>query len=235
MAMGLMVIWLTELRSAALSIAAFVVALVIATREFIQCFLGSLYVTAARPFSVGDWVQVGPHYGEVAHSDWFSTVLLEIDMESMSYAYTGKTLTIPNNQFVAGNIHYLNYMRRYVAHSFSIVRDAEGVDLFAAKALILNKAQEYCASFVEVAKRYSELIEKRLGVNIVDPKASVRITTTNLGKNQLAVTIFCPTKEAVDIEQKLIRDFMTFWYAEMARLKADETPPSNTAEDDEEV
>ena len=122
---GLIIIWLSELRFMALSIAAFAVALVVATREFIQCFLGSVYQASNRTFSVGDWIRIGNHYGEVVRSDWLSTTLLEIDLDSMTYGYTGKTLVIPNNQLVTNTVQNLNFMRRYVSHSFSITREAE--------------------------------------------------------------------------------------------------------------
>jgi small-conductance mechanosensitive channel len=218
---GLIIIWLSELRFVALSIATFTVALIIATREFIQCFLGALYQTSTRAFSIGDWIKVGSNYGEVVSSDWLTTKLLEIDMESMSYGYTGKTLVIPNNQFVANPIQNLNFMRRYVAHSFIIVRDAEPINVFQAKELILEKAQNYSASHNDVAQRYNEMLEKRLGVTLPGPESSVRVTTTNLGKNQFTITVFCPTEEAVKIEQKLTEDFMAFWYAEVEKLKVE--------------
>lgn len=217
---GLIIIWLSELRFVALSIATFIVALVIATREFIQCLMGSLYQASTRTFTIGDWIKVGAHYGEVGHSDWLSTTLLEIDMETMSYAYTGRTLVIPNNQFVANPIQNLNFMRRYVAHSFSIVREAEPVNPFDAKEFILEKAKEYSLPFSDVAQRYNGVIEKRMGVSITGPEASVRITTNNLGKNVFTVTVFCPTKDAVGIEQQLTEDFLDFWYRELALYKA---------------
>lgn len=225
---GLIIIWLSELRFVALSIATFVVALVIATREFIQCFLGYLYQTSTRTFVIGDWIKLGSHYGEVAKNDWLCTTLLEIDMESMSYGYTGKTLTIPNNQLVASSVQNLNYMRRFVAHTFVIVRDSDTLNVFEAKPLLLNKAKEYCASFSDVAQRYSALLEKRLGVDsLVGTEPSIRITTSNLGKNQIAITLFCPTQEAVNIEQKLTEDFMVFWHDELDRLKLEKENKKN--------
>ena len=217
--LGLIVIWLSELRFLALSIATFVVALVIATREFIQCFLGSLYLASTRTFSVGDWIKVGANYGEVVRSDWLSTTLLEVDIESMSYGYTGKTLIIPNNQFVVNSIQNLNFMRRYVVHSFAIVRDAEPVNVFLAKEAILEKIKTYSESFEAVAQRYNYVVEKRLGVSLPGPEASIRITTNHLGKNVFTITIFCPTTDVVRIEQKLSEDFMQFWYSEVDRLK----------------
>jgi small-conductance mechanosensitive channel len=211
-ALGLVIIWLSELRLIALSLAAFAVAFVIATREFIQCFIGSLYQASARSFSVGDWIKVGVHYGEVVSSDWLSTKLLEIDMETMSYEHTGRTLNVPNHLFISGATHNLNFMRRYVTHTFKLVRDADQVNVFDIKVQIMEKAREYCASFQDVAQRYNDLIERRLDSAVAGPEPTIRVTTTNMGKNEFSISVFCPTHLAVDIEQKLTEDFMEYWY-----------------------
>jgi small-conductance mechanosensitive channel len=150
-----------------------------------------------------------------------STTLLEVDMASRSYGYTGKTLLIPNNQFVASSVQNLNFMRRYVSHSISIIRDAEPTNVFHFREAILKNVKEYCAPFEEVALRYNGLIEKRLGISLAGPEASVRVTTTNLGKNEFTITLFCPTNEAVGIEQRLIEDFMGLWYGELDRREQD--------------
>lgn len=221
-AVGLIIIWLSELKFVALSIATFTVALIIATREFIQCFIGTIYLTSTRAFAIGDWIKVGSHCGKVVSSDWLTTKLLEIDLESMSYAYTGKTIVIPNNQLISSPVYNLNFMRHYVIHSFSIIRDAEPVNVYQAKEFILAKAKVYCEPHEELAKKYEKLLEKRLGVELPGPEASVRVTTTSLGKNQFTVSIFCATKEAATIEQKLTEDFMSYWYAEIAHLKANQ-------------
>ena len=97
-------------------------------------------------------------------------------------------MVIPNNRFVADTVTNLNFMRRYIAHSFTIVREADDINLFEAKELIFDRATEYCSSFSEVAERYNGLIEKRLGIILPGPEPSVRITTTSLGKNELTVT-----------------------------------------------
>lgn len=219
--LGLIIIWLSELRFVALSIATFMVALIIATREFIQCFLGALYQTSTRAFAIGDWIKIGNHYGEVVSSDWLTTQLLEVDIELKSYEYTGKTLIIPNNQFVANPIVNLNTMRRYVSHTFVIVRDAEFVNVFQAKDMILAQAKAYSEPFANIAQRYDAMLESRFGVNIGGSEPSVRITTSNLGKNQFEITVYCPTNQAKAIEQKLTEDFMKYWYNEAKRFKAE--------------
>lgn len=215
---GLVIIWLSELRFVALSIAAFAVALVVATREQIQCFLGAVYIASSRAFSIGDWIKVGDHYGEVVRSDWLTTTLLEVDVEGMSYSYTGRSLVIPNYKFSTGVIQNLNFMRRYVAHSFSIVREADALSVRDARLYLEDLVREYCSPFKEVADRYSTLIEKRLGIALSVSDLKVRVATNDTARNVFVVTIFCPTQEATRIEEEITEDFLDYWYSVTHKL-----------------
>ena len=75
-------IWSVEIQKFAFSIAAFVVAIVLATREFIQCFIGFIYVISNRPFRIGDWIQVVNYCGEVNSIDWINLTLLEVNISN---------------------------------------------------------------------------------------------------------------------------------------------------------
>jgi len=186
--------------------------LVIATKEFIACIVGAFYRASTRPYQVGDWIKVANFEGEVTDSDWLSTTLFEVDLKGGSYAYTGRTTVVPNSVLLVHTVQNLNYMRRYVTHSFSISRQSDEVNLFEIKEHILAKLKEYSEHFHEVAIRYNSLIEKRLDINISGPEPRVRITTTPEGFNIFTVSLFCPTDEAVEIEQKVTEDFMCFWF-----------------------
>ncbi|MFC6635734.1 mechanosensitive ion channel family protein [Microbulbifer taiwanensis] len=219
---GVIAIWITELREFALSIAAFSVAIVIALREFVQCFVGGLFQRAMRSYNVGDWVKIGDKFGEVTDSDWLSTTLLEIDPHGLGNGYTGATLYIPSSAFFTQSVKNLNFMRRYIEHSFSIVRESKGMNPFEAKAFIAERVREHCDSFREVAERYCKLIEHRMGVELSGPDAEVRITTNELGHDVLTVTVFCPREEAHEIEQRVTEDFYRFWL-EKTRQQAEPT------------
>lgn len=216
---GIITIWIAELREFAISIAAFSVAIVIALREFVQCFVGGVFHAAMRSFTVGDWVKVGDQFGEVIDSDWLSTTLLEIDPHGLGNGYTGTTLYLPNSVFFTQPVKNLNFMRRYIEHSFSIVRESKGVNPFVAKQFLSERVREHCESFREVADRYCKLIEHRLGVELSGPDAKVSITSNELGHDVITVAIFCPREEATEIEQKVTKDFYDFWYKE-ARAQA---------------
>ena len=217
---GFVLIWASELQNIAISIAAFMVALVIATKEFLACIVGAFYRASTRPYQVGDWVRIANYEGEVTDSDWLSTTLFEVDLKGGSYGYTGRTTVVPNSLLLTHTVQNLNYMRRYVTHTFSISRLSDEVNLFMIKDQILAKIREYSEHFHEVAIRYNSLIEKRLDINISGPEPRVRITTTPEGYNVFTVSLFCPTNEVVDIEQKVTEDFMRFWYEMRSQQQA---------------
>jgi len=197
-------LWGNELQKFALSIAAFVVAIVLATREYIQCLIGFLYVTSTRPFRVGDWVQTGSYCGEVTATDWAKLTMLEIDQDS--YTYTGKTLFIPNNQLITQPIKNLNFLKRYIPHKFIITMDV-GFDPYKNMDALLDKAKSYCEDFQSVAERYNAMIERTLDVSVPGPDPSISVSTTEMARIKTSITIFCPTEQATEIERKLTYDF----------------------------
>ncbi|TMM42542.1 mechanosensitive ion channel family protein [Colwellia ponticola] len=206
-------IWSEEIQKFAFSIAAFIVAIVLATREFIQCFIGFIYLLSSRPFRIGDWVQIGNYYGEVHSIDWAKVTLLEVDKDS--YQYTGKTLYMPNSKLITSIIKNLNFLKRYATHHFTIVRD-DSINPFEFIDELYEKAYLYCEDFNDVAIRYNQLIENRLDVSITGPDPHIQIATSELGDTQVFFTIFCPTESAMAIEQKLTNDFMRLWFEQKA-------------------
>ncbi|WP_426359079.1 mechanosensitive ion channel family protein [Pseudocolwellia sp. HL-MZ19] len=208
-------IWSAEIQKFAFSIAAFIVAIVLATREFIQCFIGFVYILSSRPFRVGDWIQVGNYYGEVHSTDWAKLTLLEIDKDE--YQYTGKTLYLPNSQLITSIIKNLNFLKRYAMHHFTIVRD-DSVNPYEFLDELNANAHSYCKDFRDVAIRYNQLIENRLGINIAGPDPHIQVATSDIGNTQVLFTVFCPTDKALEIEQKLTSDFMTLWFKHKASM-----------------
>lgn len=209
--------WAAEMQEFAFSIAAFSVAIVLATREFIQCVIGFFYLVSTRPFRVGDWIEVEQFVGEVSATDWIKTTLLEVNIET--YEYTGKTLFIPNNKLMTSPIKNLNFLKRYATHHFIITRD-QSVNPFVFIDKIIENAKAYCADFYDVAVRYNKMIERRLDITIAGPDPHIKISTTELGDTEIEITIFCPTDRAIEIEQAIYADFMGHWYSEKGKVKS---------------
>jgi small-conductance mechanosensitive channel len=209
-------LWAVEMQKFAFSIAAFSVAIVLATREFIQCIIGFFYLVSTRPFRIGDWIEVDQFVGEVSATDWIKSTLLEVDIKT--YEYTGKSLFIPNNKLMTSPIKNLNFLKRYATHHFSIVRD-QSVNPYGIIQKVIKNAKAYCADFHDVAVRYNQMIERRLDVKIAGPEPKIKISTSELGDTVVEITIFCPTERAIEIQQAITKDFMRYWYAEVNKAK----------------
>ncbi|WP_240914250.1 mechanosensitive ion channel family protein [Microbulbifer sp. SH-1] len=212
MVVGLFAIWVSELRDFALSIAAFSVAIVIALRDVVQCLVGGIYQASMRSFTIGDWVRIGDQFGEVIDNNWLSTTLLEIDPHGLGNGYTGTTLYVPNSVFFSQSVKNLNFMRRYIEHTFSIVRESKGQNPFVVKQFITDRVLQYCESFKDVAERYCKLIENRMGVELASTEPKIEFRTSDIGHDVLTITLFCPREAATEIEQKVTEDFYRFWY-----------------------
>jgi len=214
-------IWWPELHQFALSIAAVAVAVVIASKELILCISGTVLRTASGNTSIGDWIEVGDIRGEIIDQNVLATVLQEVNNNGNSYAYTGKTITLPNSLFLVQPIKNLNFMRRFVFHSFDIITEPE-VNTFEVKQMVLENIEKYSADFAELGARYHAFIVQRSGMDIPTPTPSVRIATTNIGKSIFSVTFFCPTQQAIELEQKVTEDFLSFFYVRKAALTQQE-------------
>ncbi|MBD1566675.1 mechanosensitive ion channel family protein [Vibrio sp. SA48] len=203
----LFVLWQSEINQFALSVTAIAVAIVVASKEIILCFTGSIQRASSRSFRIGDWIEVGKLSGEVIEHNLMATVIQEIDLNHGQYHYTGKTATLPNSMFFTFPVKNLNFMKRYVFHNFSIVVP-NFVNLFPLLPIMHEKIEAHFAHFIDVARRYNNMIEKHAGVDLPNAEPHIQISSTAAGEQVVHFMIFCPTERANHLEQLIREDFM---------------------------
>ena len=195
---GLIAIWATQIADFALSITAFAVALVFALRELLQCLMAAIWRGTARPFEVGDWVEIGPHSGEVIEETMLVTVLQEIDPRELRY--TGRTISVPNALLLTNNIVNNNFRKHFLLHAFTLVTDPS-VNAMKVRGAIVDALRAEAEAFRQLAARYAAMIEQRTGVSLPAIAPAVTLGTTELGNIAYRVSIFCPREQALDMEQ----------------------------------
>jgi small-conductance mechanosensitive channel len=125
--------------------------------------------------------------GEVNSIDWINLTILEVNISN--YQFTGKTLYMPNNQLVTTAIKNLNFLKRYAVHHFTITRDGS-VNPFEFIGALKEKANTYCADFNDVAVRYNQVIENRLGIKIAGPDPHIEVATSEIRGTQIFSPFF---------------------------------------------
>lgn len=208
--MLLFILWQSEINEFALSVTAIAVAIVVASKEIILCFTGSIQRASSRSFRIGDWIEVGKICGEVIEHNMMATVIQEIDLYHGQYHYTGKTATLPNSMFFTYPVKNLNFMKRYVYHDFSIVVP-DFVNLYPLVPEMLEKIDERIHYFSEVAKRYNAMIEKHAGVDLPGSEPHIHINSGSTGEQIVHFMLFCPTDKATHLEQEIRSDFMALY------------------------
>ncbi|MGV1720435.1 mechanosensitive ion channel family protein [Vibrio furnissii] len=201
------VLWQPEISQFALSVTAIAVAIVVASKEIILCFTGSIQRASSRSFRIGDWIEVGKLSGEVIEHNMMATVIQEIDLQHGQYHYTGKTATLPNSMFFSYPVKNLNFMKRYVFHNFHVVVP-EFVNLYPLLPVMHERIEEHFSHFIDVARRYNSMIEKHAGVDLPNAEPHIEISSAPAGEQIVHFMIFCPTERATHLEQLIRCAFM---------------------------
>lgn len=172
---GLALIWAPQLRTFALSLTAVAVALVVATKELILCLSGALLRATSRPFSVGDWIEIGAIRGEVIDHDMLSTRVDAFPADPGAFHRTGEVVTIPNSLFLSTPVRRLSALRDEIVRTTSIVVDPPDLAPEAVRAAV----DAALAQARDSGARWSG-------------EPAIRYSTTDLGRLRIEVTFAAP-------------------------------------------
>ncbi|MDD9878918.1 MAG: mechanosensitive ion channel family protein [Magnetovibrio sp.] len=201
---GLLFIWAPALRTFALSLTAFAVAIILATKEVILCVSGALVKATSGSMRVGDWIAVDGIRGEVTDQSLMSTSLQELGHGPLAYEFTGRTIVLPNSVFLAEPVTNEQFYKRYVIHSFALVTEAD-VDPDQVKDAMLEAVHAEMSDIEEVTRRYKAMIENRASIDLPDIDAAAHVSTTAEGRLRIVLRCFLPTKSAIAIEQAALK------------------------------
>lgn len=206
---GLILIWAPQLHTVALSIAAFAVALVVATREMILCLMGAIMRATTQPFRAGEWISVDGVMGEVIDLDAFSFRLQEVDMRGKSYQFTGRTITIPNSKLFTANIEHANFFKAYIFEDVRMTVQYTDVRPDAAMRVLKEISEKYFAPYRADATAFNRKVRRRAGIEIGSSEPTYDLTTSDVGHYQFFVRFFLPTTVAASVGSEVATDFLT--------------------------
>ncbi|MEQ8344900.1 MAG: mechanosensitive ion channel family protein [Sneathiellaceae bacterium] len=204
LAISLALVWFPQLETFALSLTAFALAIIIATKELILCLSGSVLRATTTAFSVGDMIEIDGLCGEVVEHNLMSTAIMEVNSQGGAepYQMTGRRLVLPNSVLLSKHLVNYGLIRRYVFHRFDLFFDT-GIDPQDLEQEIRAAAQEQTAALGDVAQRYHALVAARSGLDLPGTAPRVAPSTTSIGGICFTVTLFCPIKAAAEIQRQI--------------------------------
>lgn len=203
--LGLVMIWGEELRTLALSIVAIAVAFVVATKELILCFTGSILKSGSRSFVLGDRIQIKELRGDVIDQSLLATTILEVGPGKHLHQRTGRRIVIPNALFVSEPVINESFTTHYDFHVFTVPFKREE-NWQAAQQALQAAADHHCQPYLELVRRYMSKIGSQRGLVMpsVDPRVTIQVPVA--GEIHLTVRIPAKAGERNFIEQAILTE-----------------------------
>lgn len=201
-AAGLLAVWVKELASFVLSLAALAGALLIVSKELIMCWLGSLVRTLARPFSVGDVVEIGPWTGKVVDANMLTTTLLE---RGRAHQYTGNHIELPNSLLLNTPVKNLSMTGDYFLNYLTVPLPAS-VDVVAAIEEVQTHVLPLAARHQSQTAEHLRRFEAENVVSLPSSEAKVLLEPVDARTVNLVLRFGCPAQRRVAVEQELLRE-----------------------------
>jgi small-conductance mechanosensitive channel len=200
-AVGLVIIWASEIRTMALSITAIAAALVIATKEMLLCVMGSILRSSSGAFTAGDRIEVDGVRGDVVDLGLVATTIHEI---GPGHQWTGRAITVPNSVFLSKNVVNETLSHRYVLHIITVPLPRDE-DWRALETQLLAMANEICEPYLAEARDAlkQQAVEKGLEPPRVEPFVRVEL----LDDQRLNLLLRLPTlaRDKGVVEQRVMR------------------------------
>lgn len=204
---GLVTIWAHELQAFTVSLVALAVALVLATKELILCWLGAALRVGGKVYTVGDRIQIGAQRGIVLDHDIFTTKLLEIGPGTSAHLYTGRVIVFPNSLLFSNPLVKENPGLDYGLYTLIIPFKTDD-DWQRAEQLLLAAARAQCEPYLEEATRQMKMLEQTNLLEVPSPEPRITIQLTEPGKMQFVLRFPAPHRGRSRIEQAILRRYL---------------------------
>lgn len=205
---GLLLIWSPQLETLALSLTAFVVAIVIALKEVILCLTGAFMRVSTAPFRMGDWITVDGTTGEVVDINPFSVKVLELETDQKSFAFTGRIIQIPNSRYFTHMVENLSALKQFTPFRFTISVQIEHLSPAALEEALQEIITRESADYEKGAAAAYKKIIRKTTISLPGPVPQLLMVARDFGNVHFNLRLFLPTNEAPAIASRITRGFL---------------------------
>ncbi|MEZ4742329.1 MAG: mechanosensitive ion channel [Bdellovibrionota bacterium] len=203
---GLLFIWASELKEFAVSIVAFAVALVIATKEMILCMLGGFLKYSGNLFSIGDRVEIGEVRGDVINHNFFVTTIYEIGPGQKMHQFTGRIVVVPNSLFLSTPVINETETGQFGLHVFR-VPFSRNTNWQIEASKLLEIAKHECSEYLKQARSEFEKLSKREGLEIHKIEPRIQIHYYDEKRVDVVLRIPVPARAKGRVEQSVLMKY----------------------------
>lgn len=207
-AIAIVVVWAQELRAVAISVAAIVAALIVATKELLMCLLGSTVRASGGSFRVGDRIEVTGVRGDVLDIGPLTTTILEVGPGQSIHQRTGHRITVPNSVFLLSPVKNETTSNDFVLHVLRVPVSSEP-DWRTNRKRLQEIAEARCGGFVEDARKaLAQASPSGVGTGLISTEPVVYLEIPEPGKIEFLLRFPAPVRRRGRIAQQILREFL---------------------------
>ena len=199
----ILTIWASKIAGAALSLAAFASAVVLSGKELIMCCTGYALYAMARPYGVGDFIEINGIAGRVIDVDLFSTTLAEI---ATAHQLTGRSITFPNSLLLSQPVRNQTATGEYVINLLRVAVPYD-CDRQRCEAAAIAAGEAVCKFWLKDADRHLRRIEDEDFIDLPSSEVKVLWESDDTYKHWLVIRFASPIQLRVTAEQDILRRF----------------------------
>ncbi len=201
--LGLMLIWISALKTFAVSIVVIASAIAIAAKEYFMCLFGGMFKAGSDHFTIGDRITMGGYRGDVINHTLTTTTLLEIGPVPDIHQYTGHRIVLPNSILLTSPVVNETQGDRYCLHVFK-VQVPRSDDWHAVMNRLQKACEEVCAEWMGNAQAFFNYQGRKRDFD--PPEATPKIVVRFSEKDCVEFVVRVPvlTKEVGNIQQSIL-------------------------------
>jgi len=205
---GLAVIWKAQLQSVLLALGAAVAGVFVAFREAWLSLLGFWLRFVTRSYSVGEYIEIDGHRGQVVDISCQYTVLAETGDGKDMLLSSGRMIRVPNNRLLMTPMIHENMTGTYSAFMVAIPLSSKA-DPLKAQATLQAIAERACAPFSEDAQAHMHNVQSTsyMATPSVAPKVVFKFGEK--GRLYLHLRVVAPAQEKLKVEQLILSEFFS--------------------------
>ena len=201
----ILIIWAPELRAFAVTLVVVASAIVVALKEVITCFTGSIIRATVEGARVGGRIVINNVHGDVAATDLMSTTILEVNDYGQR---TGRTIVLPNSHFITHpTVTESADDRKYLLMMVGIPAKRKD-DWLAIEQALLECGQMISEPYIKEAKKHFLRFDRRYGFKAPGPEPKVLIDWKDADTIMLNLRVAVPVTEQNAKRQEVYRFIM---------------------------
>ncbi len=204
-------LWADDIYQYILSLAALAAGIAIAFKEFFLNLGGTFYRLFAKPFSVGDRIEINGIRGDVVDVGFMSTLIMEVGPGNLTHQYTGRTITVPNSNLLSASVLNENESAHddddFILHSFEVPIHNTS-DWKVHHDIMLESAHQSCEKYKEKAFNYFKRITDKRQVDMPKTEPRISLKFKSPDEIDMIVRVSAPVSRRGSIEQEIVRIYL---------------------------